>query len=85
MREGWTGTKDQAQHLRKWRNVMQEINVKLQSTVKCVCNEELRQVSIVNDKDGGLVTTVATCPVCQEEARRQAYNKGLENGRKAKE
>lgn len=62
---------------------MAKIEIEVQSTVRCVCGTELRQVSVTNNEDGiaGIVTTCTPCAFCQEKARRQAYDKGLEYGR----
>ena len=64
---------------------MLKISVKVESTVICVCGKELKQLYATNNDEKGIVITVSACSFCQEEARSQAYNKGLENGRKLKD
>ncbi len=59
---------------------MAKIQIEMFSTVQCVCGEVLNQVKIENDD--GLITTVTPCSFCQEEARRQAYDKGYEQSMK---
>jgi hypothetical protein len=66
---------------------MAKIEIEVQSTVRCVCGIELRQVSVTNNEGGiaGIVTTCTPCTFCQNEARVQAYNRGLEYGRKSQD
>lgn len=58
--------------------------IKVEVKILCVCNQELRQIAIVGSLHGNTIT-VSPCPICQEEAFRQAYNKGFDYGRRSKD
>ncbi len=59
---------------------MAEIQVKISVPVWCECGAPLKQIDKINN-----TITVKLCSTCAEEIRSEAYNKGLENGRKSKE
>ena len=66
---------------------MANMQIEFESTVRCVCGVELRQVAVTKN-DGisfGITTTVTPCAFCQSEARTESYNKGMEYGRNLKD